>query len=79
MEPVLILAATPRDALSVALLAQQLPQLLNFTRVHLDGDRESIDDWLEQLALVAQACSWDNQVKLVNVVTCLREEVSRFY
>jgi len=79
VEPVPTLAATPRDALSVALLAQQLPQLPNFTGGHLDGDGESIEDWLERLELVAGACNWDDQAKLVNVATRLRGEASRFY
>ena len=59
MEPVSILAAAPLDALSVALLAQQLPTLPNFNGEDLEGDRESFGDWLERLELVASTCKWD--------------------
>ena len=73
------LAAAPLDALSVALLAQQLPSIPNYNRDNLDGDRESFGDWLERLELVASACRWDDQAKLVKLATCLRGTASRFY
>ncbi len=43
MEPVSTLAAAPLDALSVALLAQQLPSLPNFNGEILEGDGESFN------------------------------------
>ena len=76
MEPVSTLAA---DALSVTLLAQQLPTLPNFNGENLEGDGESFSDWLERLELVASTCKWDDQAKLVNVATRLRGTASRFY
>ena len=77
--PVPTLAAAPLEALSVALLAQQLPSLPNFTGEHLDGDRENFVEWLERFELVASTCRWDDQTKLVNVATRLRGSASCFY
>ena len=77
--PVRTLAMAPLNTLSVALLAQQLPSLSTFSRDQTDGEGETIDEWLERLKLVVGACGWDNQMKLVNVATCLRGSASRFY
>ena len=63
--------ATPLNPISMALFAQQLPTLPNFNRDHVDGDGESSDDLLERLELVAGACNWNDQVRLLNVATCL--------
>ena len=79
MESVSTLAAAPLDALSVALLAQQLPTLPNFNGEDLEGDGESFGDWLERLELVASTCKWDDQAKLMNVATRLRGTASRLY
>ena len=79
MEPVSTLAAAPLSALSAALLAQQLPNIPNFNGENLEGDGESFGDWLERLELVACACRWDDQAKLVNFATCLRGTAFRFY
>ena len=79
MEPVSTLAAAPLSALSAALLAQQLPNIPNFNGENLEGDGESFGDWLERLELVACACRWDDQAKLVNFATRLRGTASRFY
>ena len=79
MEPVSTLAAAPLDALSVALLSQQLPSLPNFHGENLEGDGESFNDWLEHLELVASTCKWDDQAKLVDIATRLRGTASRFY
>ena len=76
MEPVSTLVAA---SLTVALLAQQLPSLPNFNGENVEGDGESFSDWLERLELVATACKWDNQAKLVNVATRLRGTATRFY
>ena len=77
--PVPTLAAAPLGTLSAVLLAQQLPSLPNFTGDQIDGDGESIDDWLERLELVAATCCWVEQAKLVNVAARLRGSASRFY
>ena len=59
-EPVSTPVATPRDPLSMALLAQQLPQQLpplpTFSGGQLDGDGESVGEWLERIELVAGMC-----------------------
>ena len=70
---------THLDTLSAVLLAQQLPPLPNFTGDCVDGEGESIDDWLERLELVAATCHWEEQAKLVNVAARLRGSASRFY
>ena len=79
VEPVPTLAATPFDALSVALLAQQLPSLPSFSGEPQDGDGENFSEWLERLELVANTCRWDDRAKLVNVATRLRGPAARFY
>ena len=77
--PVPTLAAAPLDALSMTLLAQQLPPIPNFTGDHMDGDGETFEEWLERLELVAATCHWDDRTKLVNIATRLRGSASRFY
>ena len=77
--PVPTLAAAPLDALSMTMLAQHLPSLPNFAGDDTDGDGETIEEWLERLELVANACCWNDQTKLVNVATRLRGSASRFY
>ena len=42
----------------LALLAQQLSQLPNFSGDNLEGDGETFDDWIEQLEL---ACGWNER------------------
>ena len=79
VEPVSSQVATPLNTISMALFAQQLPTLPNFNGDHVDGDGESVDDWLERLEQVGRGCSWDDQARLVNVATRLRGEASRFY
>ena len=77
--PLPYLATAPLDALSMTLLAQQLPPLPNFAGEHMDGDEETFEEWLERLELVAATCHWDNQTKLVNIATRLRGSAFRFY
>ena len=77
--PVPTLAAAPLDALSMTMLAQQLPPLPNFTGDHADGDGETFEEWLERLELVATTCGWNDQTKLVNLATRLRGSASRYY
>ena len=62
----------------MALLAQQLPSLPNFLGEQSDLE-EDFSEWLEQLELVANACRWDEQAKLVNVATRLRGAAVRYY
>ena len=76
--PVLTLAATPFDAFSMALLAQQLLSLPSFSGKQPDGDAGNFSEWMERLELVASTCHWDDQAKLVNIATCLHGSVSRF-
>ena len=73
------LAPTHLNTLSAVLLAQQLPPLPNFSGDQVEGEGETIDDWLERLELVAVTCHWEEQAKLVNVAAHLRGSASRFY
>ena len=67
-------------AMSSALLAHQLPPLPKF-----DGGTGSVEDgemvreWLDQFELVAGMRRWDNQAKLVNLVTRLKEQAYSFF
>lgn len=70
---------TPLHTLSMALLAKQLLSLPNFSGDQLDGDGESFSEWPERLELVASACHWDDQARLVNTATRLHRSASRFY
>ena len=78
IEPVPTPAATPLDTLSTALLAQQLLSLPNFSGEQSHWE-EDFSEWLERLKMVANTCWWDNQAKLVNVVTRLRVVAARYY
>ena len=73
------LAAAPLDSLSMALLAQQLPNLPNFNGENVQNDGESFSEWIEHLEMVAGVCNWNEQTKLVNVATRLRGPAFRFY
>ena len=44
-----------------------------------DGEGESFSDWKEQFELVAGACYWTDQSKLVNLVTHLRSQAYSYY
>ena len=68
------LAAIPANTVPMAILAQQIPSLPNFSEDNSDG-RESFDNWLEGVVLVADACRWDNQAKVGNLATRLRCQV----
>ena len=45
----------------------------------LDGEGECFSDWKEQFELVAGACYWTDQSKLVNLVTRLRGQAYSYY
>ena len=66
------------DAFS-ALLAHQLPPLQKYSGELTASDGETFRDWKEQFELVASACKWDPQAKLVNLVTRLRGQAYAFY
>ena len=59
------------DSLSLALLSQQIPPLPKFSGEDQDGEGETFEDWKEQLELIADACQWNNQARLINLVTRL--------
>ena len=59
----------PSLALSAALLAQQLPPLTNFSGEYQETEGETGGYWREQFEMVAAICHWDDQAKLVNLVT----------
>ena len=67
------------DHVTAALLAQQIPPLSKFSGEVLDGEGECFSDWEEQFELVAEACYWTDQSKLVNLVTRLRGQAYSYY
>ena len=67
------------DHVTAALLAQQIPPLSKFSGDVSDGEGESFSDWKEQFELVAGACYWTDQSKLVNLVTHLRGQAYSYY
>ena len=68
------------DHLSLTMLAQQLPPLPTFTGdAHGDKEEEEVKEWLERLEMMAAACGWSEQIKLVNLVTRLRGSAYFFY
>ena len=64
---------------SAALLAQQLPPLTKFNGENCDGEGETFQDWIEQFEMVATVCHWDDQTKLMNLVTRLRGQAYAFF
>ena len=64
---------------STTLTAQQLPPIPKYTGETTDVGGETIQDWLEQLDMVATVCHWDQPTKLVNLVTRLRGQAFAFY
>ena len=67
------------DNVTAALLAQQIPPLSKFSGEVSDGEGECFSDWKEQFELVAGACYWTDQSKLVNLVTPLRGQAYSYY
>ena len=65
--------------LSQALLAQQLPSIPKFTGEERQQGGETIEDWKEQFEMVATLGGWDEQAKLVNLITRLRGQAYAFY
>ena len=55
-----------------ALVAQHLPPLSMFSGGQGDSEVETFHEWLEQLEMVAAACQWNEQGKLVNLTTRLK-------
>ena len=45
----------------------------------LEGEGKSFVDWIEHLELIAQACRWKDQVKLVNLAARKQGQVYSFY
>ena len=61
-----------------ALVAQHLPPLSKFSEGQGDSEVETFDEWLEQLEMVAAACQWNEQAKLVNLTTRLKGQAYAF-
>lgn len=59
-------------------LAQQLPPLTKFSGEYQETEGETFRDWREQFEMVAAICRWDDQAKLVNLVTQLRGQAYAF-
>ena len=64
---------------STSWMAQNLPTLGKFSGEEtLDSD-ETFDSWIEQLELMADACGWEDKVKLVHLTTRLKGAALSFY
>ena len=50
------------------MLVQQVPGLENFLGEDVTSGGESIQDWLEQLELLAEAFEWDEWNKLIHLM-----------
>lgn len=59
-------------SLEAALLAQYIPPIPKFSGETQGSDSDSFLDWGEQFELVAEACQWTEQAKLVNLATRLK-------
>ena len=58
---------TSSGALEPTLVAQHLPPLSKYSGGQGDNETETFEEWLEQLEMVAVACQWSEQAKLVNL------------
>ena len=59
-------------------IAQALPVLGKFSGEET-ADDEEVDSWIEQLEMLADACGWDEKVKLVHLTTRLKGPALSFY
>lgn len=66
-------------AVEAALLAQQMPPIPNLSGDSTGKESDTFVDWSEQFQLVAEACRWSDQVKLVNLATHLKGQAYAFY
>ena len=66
-------------SIEAALLAQQIPPTPKFSGDSQGSDTDSFLDWSEQFELVAEACQWTDQAKLVNLGTRLKGQAYAFY
>ena len=56
-----------------------MPPIPNFSGDSIGKDGDTFVDWSEQFQLVAEACQWSDQVKLVNLATRLKGQAYAFY
>ena len=64
---------------SSPLLAQQVPPIAKFSGEDCTGEGQDFAEWFEQFELVASACNWNEQAKLVNLATRLKGQAYSFY
>ena len=67
------------EALSVALMAQQLPLPSKFSGNDPSSEGETFEEWITQFELVAEMHKWNPQAKLIHLITRLRGEAFNFY
>ena len=67
------------QALEAALIAQQMPPIAKFSGDQRTGEPEDFCEWLEHFELVAGACQWSEQAKLVNLAMRLQGQAYSFY
>ena len=61
-----------------AYLAHQLPPLAPF-RGDMEADSETIDEWLERFATLAEECQWTPWAKLLHLTSRLEKQAYAFY
>ena len=61
-----------------AVSAQQVPTINKFSGAET-VDRETIEDWIEQIEIIADAFKWDEATKLVHLTTRLTSAALTFY
>ena len=66
------------DALSMALMAQQLPLPSKFSGNDLSSD-ETFEEWITHFEHVAEVHKWSSQARLIHLITRLRGEAFSFY
>ena len=71
-------ASKQSEALSVALMAQQLPLPSKYSGNDLSSE-ETFEEWITHFELVAGMHKWNSQAKLIHLITRLRGEAFNFY
>ena len=65
-------------AIGTAMLAHQIPPIPKFSG-DPKSEMEDFKEWFEQFELVASACQWDDQTRLVNLSMRLKGPAYSFY
>ena len=61
-----------------AYIAHQLPPLAPF-KGDMEPDSETVDEWLERFAMLAEECQWTPRAKLLHLTSRLEKQAYAFY